>query len=338
MIFVHTLGTALIETGNTRITPSSARAFALLLHLSAESGRRVSRTVLRDLLFPRQSEKNARHSLRELMYQLRQRGIELDADADGILLPAESVRSDYGEIVRNGVSDAQRFRSIESGFLPGYAPTHSEAYTEWLEGYRARAMFELCKTLLREISRAKGGSDWTMTERAARACLALDPLNEEATMALAEILAVGGAKSQGLGLLDRYIAEVGPQSRGVTLPAAILRRRISEQLQTPTSTTMDFPLLGRQSEMALLNERLAMAKTGESQCVVLHGEPGIGKSRLAAESCAWASLAGWRVERAAVQPHDRSGRWRRSSSSCRTFSSFQARLARRLSRSSLSDG
>jgi DNA-binding SARP family transcriptional activator len=305
MIFVHTLGTALIQAGTARITPASARTFALLLHLSAESGRRVSRTVLRDLLFPKQNETNARHSLRELVYQLRQRGVDLDADSDGIILPSDAVRFDYLDIVRGGVSDVQRFKAIESGFLPGYAPTHSEAYTEWLEGYRARAMFELCKTLLREISRAKGGSDWTMTERAARACLALDPLNEEATQALAEILAVGGAKAQALALLDRYMHEVGPKARGVTLPAAILRRRISEQLQATVSTNVDFPLLGRQSEMTLLNERLATAKTGESQCVVLHGEPGIGKSRLAAECCSWAILAGWRVERVAVQPHDR---------------------------------
>ena len=48
-----------------------------------------------------------------------------------------------------------------------------------------------------------------------------------------------------------------------------------------------------------------MAKTGESQCVVLHGQPGIGKSRLAADCCAWATLGGWRVERVAAQPHDR---------------------------------
>ncbi|HMA23889.1 MAG TPA: AAA family ATPase, partial [Gemmatimonadaceae bacterium] len=305
MIFVHTLGTALIDLGGARITPASARKFALLLHLSAELGRRVSRGVLRDLIFPDQTEKNARHSLRELVYQLRQRGVDLDADPDGVVLRAESVRFDYTEIMNDGLPDAQRLKAIEGGFLPGYAPSHSEAYTEWLEGYRARATFELCKTLLKAVSRARVGSDWLMTEQAARACLALDPLNEEATIALAEILAVGGAKAQAIGLLDRYMNEVGPQSRGLTLPAAVLRRRIGERLQESYPTTADFPLVGRQSDMALLNERLATAKTGESQCVVLHGEPGIGKSRLAAECCSWAALAGWRVERVAVQPHDR---------------------------------
>jgi len=304
MLFVHTLGTALIVAGKYRITPNSVRKFALLLHLSAECGRRVSRTVLRDLIFPDRSETGARHSLRELVYQLRQRGIDLDTDIDGVLLPAESVRSDLGEIVHDCRADARRLKAVEGGFLPGYAPGHSEAFTEWLDGYRARATFEISKTLLTEIARARRGSDWMMTERAARACLAVDPLNEEATLALAEILAVGGAKAQAIGLLDRYVAEVGPRSRAVTLPAAVLRRRISERLQDAYATPADCPLLGRRSEMTVLNERLALAKTGESQCVLLYGEPGIGKSRLAAECCSWAALAGWRIERVAIQPND----------------------------------
>ena len=47
------------------------------------------------------------------------------------------------------------------------------------------------------------------TERVARACLALDGLNEAATMALAEALTIGGAKTQVVQLLDKYIDEVG---------------------------------------------------------------------------------------------------------------------------------
>jgi DNA-binding SARP family transcriptional activator/predicted ATPase len=305
MIFVQTLGTALIDLGDGQITPSSSRKFALLLHLSAERGQRVSRAVLRELIFPDQTEKNARHSLRELVYQLRQQGVELEADTDGLLLRADSVRSDYDEVLRNGLPDVERLRAIERGFLPGYAPGHSEAYAEWLEGYRARASFELCKALLVTVAKARVGNDWRMTEQAARACLALDPLNEEATLALAEILAIAGAKAQAIRLLDRYVEEVGSGSRGLTLPAAVLRRRIGERLQETFATRVDFPLVGRQQEMLVLNERLAMAKTGEGQCVVLYGPPGIGKSRLATECCAWATMGGWRVERVGVQPHDR---------------------------------
>ncbi|MGE5103008.1 MAG: AfsR/SARP family transcriptional regulator, partial [Deltaproteobacteria bacterium] len=200
MIFVHTCGTALIQAGSTRLTPKSVLKFALLLYLSAERGRWVSRAVLRNLIFPDQDEKNAKHSLRELVYQLRQRGAVVETDSYGLLLPVEAVRADYDELLHGDRPDVRILKAIgASGFLPGYAPDHSEAYTEWFEGYRARMAFELCKCFLNTIDQARIDSDWLMMEHAARACLAVDSVNEDATMALAEILAVGGARAQAIG-------------------------------------------------------------------------------------------------------------------------------------------
>src|SRR5262249_45361052 len=40
------------------------------------------------------------------------------------------------------------------------------------------------------------------------------------------------------------------------------------------------PLIGREHEVGLLQERWTQAKQGEGQVVLLSGEPGIGKSRL----------------------------------------------------------
>ena len=43
------------------------------------------------------------------------------------------------------------------------------------------------------------------------------------------------------------------------------------------------PLVGRNTEVSLLIERWTEAKDGEGRVVLLSGEPGIGKSRLASE-------------------------------------------------------
>src|SRR5262249_32192026 len=43
------------------------------------------------------------------------------------------------------------------------------------------------------------------------------------------------------------------------------------------------PFVGRSKELALLRERLAEARTGRGQIVLLAGEPGLGKSRLLLE-------------------------------------------------------
>src|SRR5205814_196353 len=43
------------------------------------------------------------------------------------------------------------------------------------------------------------------------------------------------------------------------------------------------PLVGRDGELGLLLDRWTAARAGKGQVVLLHGEPGIGKSRLAEE-------------------------------------------------------
>src|SRR5580765_3416600 len=113
MIFVHALGTARIDVGDARVKPTAAKKFALLLYLAAEPGRPVSRATLHDLLFPELPERNAMHALRELLYQVRQIGVELEADKDGVAIRAEAVRSDWREVIAAERPDAAQLRAVE---------------------------------------------------------------------------------------------------------------------------------------------------------------------------------------------------------------------------------
>src|SRR5215212_2350202 len=131
MIFVHSLGAALIDAGRAQVTPSSVRKFALLLYLAVESGRRVSRAALQELIFPDQTEKNGRHSLRELIYLLRQRGFPIESNDEGLLVRRECVTLDFAEIGSCETIDSERLSAISAGFLPSYAPDHSESFSEW---------------------------------------------------------------------------------------------------------------------------------------------------------------------------------------------------------------
>jgi tetratricopeptide (TPR) repeat protein len=193
---------------------------------------------------------------------------------------------------------------IKGGFLPDFAPTLTEGYAEWLDAFRARTTLELRRALVRDLARARSVGDWRTCEQAARACLALDPLNEEATLGLAEALAAAGSKAQAVEFLDQYLADIGPGNRDLRVPATVLRRRISERVALPYRAQPELPFVGREEEMLLLGERFQRARAGDSQCVVLHGEAGIGKSRLAAEFATVAALDGARVVRVSAQPHD----------------------------------
>jgi DNA-binding SARP family transcriptional activator len=303
MVFVRTLGAASIDAGATHLTPASVRKFALLLYLWAERGRSVTRATLHDLIFPDQTAPNARHSIRELVYQFRKFGARIASSGETVELAPDSVRADVSDVVRQERPSLDQLRAAQGGLLPGYAPAHSEAFTEWLESFRARTIADLNRVFVAELGRARRLGDWSVAEAAAQAILALDPLHEEATLATAEMLAMGGAKAQAVRLLDKYQEEVG-SSPDLKVQATLLRRRINERSRELYRPPLTLPFLGRDAEMSALQERFALARAGEPQCVALVGEAGIGKTRLAEELCTQAVLAGAGVERIATQPHD----------------------------------
>jgi class 3 adenylate cyclase len=84
---------------------------------------------------------------------------------------------------------------------------------------------------------------------------------------LFELVDLGSNKLKGFGEMVRAWRVLG-QSRAESRFAA----------RSETGLT---PLLGRQTELNLLLDRFEQAKDGEGQVVLLSGEPGIGKSRLA---------------------------------------------------------
>ena len=184
----------------------------MLLYLAVERGRRVSRERLQTLIFPEQSPTKARHSLREVIYQLRAAGASILTDHDDVFIPADQVWCDAWAAVEQDHLSEETVHAIAGGFLTGYAPEHSEAYTEWYEAHRATSLSSLARRLLAAMTAATNEAQWEFAEGAARACLAIDPLNEGATLALAGILAVNGSKASAIDLVDRYVAEVGSQS------------------------------------------------------------------------------------------------------------------------------
>ncbi len=107
-----------------------------------------------------------------------------------------------------------------------------------------------------------------------------------------------GPSTRGLtgGLFD--YEDLGPvEIRGLATPVAasrVLRESGAESRFEALRATRT-PLVGRDEELAMLERRWQQAKSGEGSIVLLSGEPGIGKSRLAQTL----------VERLAGEPHTR---------------------------------
>jgi DNA-binding SARP family transcriptional activator len=295
VIKLHTLGDAVITVGDREVRPTSPTVFAALLYLGVERGQRVPRAALQELLFPEASERSGAHSLRQLLYKLRQLGAPVQAEGDVVSLPADAVSDDYSG---NGNGNGAHTRA---NFLAVYVPRISEAFDDWLERKRSQVGSGLRRSLAAQMSARRDAADWAGVERIAREILSADEFNEEATLALAEATALSGSKSEAVRILERYESETGRSD--LKLNAAILRRRISERLPEGRRRPLDTPFVGREPEAEALRDAVRHLRSGTGGTVVIVGEPGIGKTRLLEEASALAALEGVNVKVVRCQPH-----------------------------------
>ncbi len=301
MIKLRSLGEALFEVDDGhKVTPGAPLRFGALLYFAVERGKRISRPTLTELLWPGVDEPVARHSLRHLLYTLRSVGVDFADGPHDVELPADCVVLDYEEILGDPATAAREVGE----FLPGYAPTFSPAFAEWVEHLRSRTHGRFRAAILRTLGDAKSRSQWTDVEQLARRCLRLDPLNEEATLALAEATALSGGKAAAVAILDRYLGELEAAPRELKVPANVLRTRISERLPAPYNAAADACFIGREEIMADLTRQLNRARAGLGSGCYVWGNAGIGKSRAALELMRVATLQGLRPIRVACQRSD----------------------------------
>lgn len=301
MIKLRSLGEALFEVDDGhKVTPGAPLRFGALLYFAVERGKRISRPTLTELLWPGVDEPVARHSLRHLLYTLRSVGVDFADGPHDVELPADCVVLDYEEILGDPATAAREVGE----FLPGYAPTFSPAFAEWVEHLRSRIHGRFRAAILRTLGDAKSRSQWTDVEQLARRCLRLDPLNEEATLALAEATALSGGKAAAVAILDRYLGELEAAPRELKVPANVLRTRISERLPAPYNAAADACFIGREEIMADLTRQLNRARAGLGSGCYVWGNAGIGKSRAALELMRVATLQGLRPIRVACQRSD----------------------------------
>jgi DNA-binding SARP family transcriptional activator/tetratricopeptide (TPR) repeat protein len=303
MIFLRALGTAEIDTGTATLTPSQEIVFAAALYLTLERGNRVSRTRLASLLWPRVAETVRAHRLRQTLLQLKKVGFIVRADRDILQCSPNDHRSDITELA---VLDSDSFvANVSLEFLPGYSPTFSDAFRDWVDARREETNALVTRRLVTELNTARAKGDWPTCDRFARECLKLDPFNEAAVMAQAEASAMRGAKKQAIQILDRYLVEVGSDNPNLRLSASVLRKRITYRIPERNPIAVrDCAFVGRDVEMETLTHELLAARHGRGRARLVRGEAGIGKSRLASELMKFAGLEGIETSRTSCRRSD----------------------------------
>src|SRR3989441_7040340 len=201
----------------------------------------------------------------------------------------------------------QATRLVRGPFLAGFTLRDAQFFDDWTRQHREYwhlRVHQLFDALSRLYERAGDG------ERAIAAVsrwLGFDPLNEEGYRRLMRLRFSQGDRT---GALRAYAdcrdvlageLQIEPEPETVALAKRLRRtapvRSLPSQPPHPSSGQppahlLDGPYLGRSAEFGTLIECYQRVHAGQSHLVLLQGETGIGKTRLATEFLGWAQAQG----------------------------------------------
>jgi DNA-binding SARP family transcriptional activator len=294
MIRLHALGQCVFEVGEHHVTPESDVLFAVLLLLTSKAGQPVPRADLLEMLWPESDGNSARHRLRQAVYQLKKLGAPLATPESAIVLRKADVEIDY----LTPRDDHEAWSAIvaepsQLDVLPRYAPGFSRPFAQWVELERDRVRATLCRNLLHAIADQRARGAHARAIDLAKACLELDPMNEDAIFSLAELLALVGKTGDALDIVDRYRAERPADRDNPPRSLLDLRRRIAVAARQSRGSPYRQELVGRAAIVHEINAWIR-EEPGERPVLAVTGEAGIGKTRLLEEATRIAALHGAR--------------------------------------------
>ncbi|HEX6025780.1 MAG TPA: AAA family ATPase, partial [Solirubrobacter sp.] len=282
--------------------------------------RALAREELIDILWPEELPGDAGAIVSTLLSRLRRAlgpdvvvgrrelALELGPNAQVDVEVATELISRARSLLAAGSLSAARASGEEAaallagGLLPGLRG-------RWISRRRAEvaAMEADALEVAAEARLLAGGSELAGLDSVARTLIARAPFRESGHRALMEALAARGNSAEALRVYED-LRTLLRDELGTTPSAALreLHRRLlrddapSAPAAAPPATvglptalaTVRGPFVGRADAVAALHAALADVSAGGRSLVLLAGEPGIGKTRLAAESAAAAHRGG----------------------------------------------
>ena len=246
-------------------------------------------------LWPDSDERQARTNLRKLLHDFR---FSLPDASEFVEIDNEIVRW-----IPTGPADVDvlRFRdAIAAGDLKLAARLYSgdllpACYEDWVLDERAKLRAEAYGAFMRLTEETAGHHDHKATIRYAQRLIDLEPTDEAAVRIQMEAHLAVGNRSAALRAYHRFAEvlerelEVAP---GEAIGAMYQRLRAGaldrdevqgEGLGEDLAPVAESPFVGRDLELNQLNEGWNTAREGRAHLVLVTGEPGIGKTRLAQE-------------------------------------------------------
>jgi DNA-binding SARP family transcriptional activator/type II secretory pathway predicted ATPase ExeA len=283
---------------------------ALLIYLAVD-GRPHQRVRLAEVLWPKVSVTEARHSLATALSTLRPRlGPEaLDTGRDHVQLMPGRVDLDLDRLQAGDVLGTEITGVLPvAAFLDGFDIADSAEFTHWKDRQQARLLPMIKDALVILIDRCRRTGDSREIERLADRMLALDELSEEAIRAKMEARAFAGDRLTALEVYEEWRVKLAEELQAVPSDlvegiAVRLRRRGWERTTltniptVPTDQWRGRPFIGRAAEYRILYEAWEAVRRGEPGHALILGDSGVGKTTLVEKLTTAAGLEGAAISR-----------------------------------------
>jgi DNA-binding SARP family transcriptional activator len=295
---LNLLGPPRFERDGAPRTLMQAKGTALLLYL-AMSRNAQPRERLVDLLWPESLPQAARKNMRNTLWAIGEAlGDDLLEHSSGKLRLAPSVLVDvYGLedgllLLESGSTTALETaaEAYRGPLADGLALHEAPEFEIWLQAERERLAGIYLRLLERIIALHRGAGAWQHVIVQAQRALAADPLREPIHLALIEGYVRLGQRTQAaqqyaalIDILKREL-DVAPLPEttaryqallaDVPLPPVELSPRRVRRVEPAV------PFIGREAELAVLDDELSRAARGQARVALITGDLGMGKTQL----------------------------------------------------------
>ncbi|MFJ2034154.1 AAA family ATPase [Streptosporangium sp. NPDC087985] len=238
--------------------------------------------------------------------------VRVDVDEAAALIAEAEGRLAADEPTVAGVAATRALVLLNSGSV-----LEGEPRAHWAEAAWREVSDQVRRARHVAAAAALQSAEPAVARRVAEAAVLADRFDEAAYRLLMRAHTAAGEPARALLLYERLrdalVNELGtdpaPETRALHL--AILRERVPKSTSDPNTLRAPVPasrsmLVGRDAEMAHVARAWSAATAGQPAVLVVAGESGIGKSRLAAEAARHVMSTGGTVLQAACYEAERS--------------------------------
>jgi len=328
-LYLKLLGPPEVRHGDQVLLFSTRKELALLIYLAVE-GRVHSRKKLSEQFWPEGDARHGRAALRITLLHLRHLlgegtdvspvphllikrdtlGLDptsaVEVDLHTLLEACTSARASTGRTLtmleverRRLLAQLQRAGTLPRGeFLEGFSLRDAPAFDDWMRFQRDYWHLRTDEVFDRLSQMQFEAGELEAAIETVNCWLVLSPFHEDAYQRLMRLHFAAGDRAAALRAYDNCRAKLSTDMQTEPTPETIaLASRMRavapprrKEAPTPSIAFLEGPLLGRTLELSTLIKIYHTAQHGQMQVVLLEGEVGIGKTRLAGEFLAWAEI------------------------------------------------